>query len=368
MDAATLSSLRGQGLETPPKLGKKGFMKLRKIVPAWSRILRGYRPFLSLEITRECPLRCPGCYAYESNHLGASGPLRQLADFKGEALIAGVLSLVRRLRPLHISIVGGEPLVRYRELGILLPKLARLGVEVQLVTSAVRLIPREWSTLPNLHLVVSVDGLAPEHDKRRSPATYERILQNIAGQQIIVHCTITRQLLCRPNYLKDFASFWSDRQEVRKIWFSLFTPQEGDDGAERLRPGDRLAALEELAQLRHIFPKIYLPNVVLNGYYHPPSSPQECIFAQTTHCISADLTTRISPCQFGGQPVCSECGCVASAGLASIGRYKLGGLVPVSRIFFASKSAGERFSRHPAPEAATSAPPIEEQTSHVQDK
>jgi len=318
-------------------------MRLIDIVPAWSRILRGYRPFLSLEITRECPLRCPGCYAYEPNHLGAGGPLRQLVDLHGDALIAGVLGLIRRLRPLHVSIVGGEPLVRYRELGILLPQLAEMGIEVQLVTSAVRSIPAEWGTLPNLHLVVSVDGLAAEHDRRRSPATYSRILQNIAGQQIIVHCTITRQLLCRPDYLRDFARFWSRRSEVRKIWFSLFTPQEEDHGAERLRPEDRTAALWELSLLRHSFPKVDLPNAVLDGFYHPPSSPQECIFAQTTNCISADLVTPISPCQFGGQPACSECGCMASAGLASIGRYKLGGLIAVSKILSASKRVGERF-------------------------
>jgi MoaA/NifB/PqqE/SkfB family radical SAM enzyme len=318
-------------------------MKLRDIVPAWLGILRGRRPFLSLEITRECPLRCPGCYAYEPNHLETGTPLRQLADLKGEALIAGVLDLVRRLRPVHLSIVGGEPLVRYRELGILIPALSRLGIEVQLVTSAVRQIPAEWSTLPNLHLVVSVDGLAPEHDKRRAPATYSRILQHIAGQQIIVHCTITRALLCRRDYLRDFASFWSERGEVRKIWFSLYTPQEGDQSAERLSHQDRLATLEELAKLRHIFPKVYLPNAVLNGYYSPPSSPEECIFAQTTNCVSADLTTRIRPCQFGGQPVCSECGCMASAGLASIGRYQLAGLIPVSKIFTVSKSVGEGF-------------------------
>lgn len=40
-------------------------------------------------------------------------------DFKGEALVAEILALVRRFRPLHLSIVGGEPLVRYRELYIL---------------------------------------------------------------------------------------------------------------------------------------------------------------------------------------------------------------------------------------------------------
>ena len=158
-------------------------MKLTDIGPARGKILRGHKPLLSLEITRECPLRCPGCYAYEPSHLGPSGPLRQLNDYRGEALVSGVLSLVRRFKPIHLSIVGGEPLVRHHELGILLPKLAGMGIEVQIVTSAVRRIPAQWQTIRNLHLVVSVDGLPAEHDKRRSPATYERILQHIVGHR-----------------------------------------------------------------------------------------------------------------------------------------------------------------------------------------
>ncbi len=319
-------------------------MKLTDIIPAWGGILRGRRPFLSLEITRECPLRCPGCYAYEPGHLGPAGALRQLADLKGEALISGVLGLVRRFRPLHLSIVGGEPLVRYRELNILLPKLDDMGVEVQLVTSAVRPIPLAWKDLPNLHLVVSVDGLPAEHDRRRSPATYARILEHIAGHQIIVHCTITRQIAGRAGYLSEFATFWSQREEVRKIWFSLFTPQQGEQTEERLRPEDRLAVVSELARLRASFAKVHMPDGVLEGYLHPPTSPQECIFAQTTTCISADLATRIVPCQFGGQPVCAECGCMASAGLVSVGKYKLAGLIQVSQIFSFSRKIGERFN------------------------
>lgn len=319
-------------------------MKLRDIGPAWGRILRGQKPLLSLEITRECPLRCPGCYAYEPGHLGSSGPLRELGDYKGEALVAGVLALVRRFKPIHLSIVGGEPLVRYQELGILLPKLSRMDIEVQLVTSAVRPIPATWHGIQGLHLVVSVDGLQPEHDKRRSPATYERILKHIEGHQITVHCTITRPQLRRPGYFFDFANFWSRRGEVRSIWFSLFTPQEGEQSEERLEAHDRKIAVAEIAQLREKFPKVNMPSAVLDGYRHPPGSPQECIFAQTTNCISADLTTRISPCQFGGQPVCSECGCMASAGLASIGNHKLAGLIRVSSIFNASKTLGEQFA------------------------
>src|SRR6185436_8773275 len=149
-------------------------MRKLDVVRAWGRILSGQRPSLSIEITRECPLRCPGCYAYEEDHLGEAGPLRSLADYKGEALVEGVLSLVRQHRPLHLSIVGGEPLVRFRELNVLLPRLSELGINVQLVTSAVRAIPTEWAQLKNLSLAVSIDGLQADHDLRRKPATYER--------------------------------------------------------------------------------------------------------------------------------------------------------------------------------------------------
>jgi len=320
-------------------------MKLRDIGLAWGKILRGQKPLLSLEITRECPLRCPGCYAYEPSHLQSIGSLRELGDYKGDDLIAGVLALVRRLRPIHLSIVGGEPLVRYRELGVLLPKFADMNIEVQLVTSAVRLISLEWQNCRGLHLVVSVDGLQPEHDQRRSPATYERILKHIAGHRITVHCTITRPQLQRPDYLCDFAGFWSAREEVQNIWFSLFTPQDGEQSRERLGPEDRQFALARLTELRSRFPKVDLPDPVLRGYHRPPASPQECVFAQVTNCISSDLTTRITPCQFGGRPVCSECGCMASAGLTAIGRHKLGKLIPVSMIFDASRKLGEHYSR-----------------------
>src|SRR5512141_1298222 len=86
------------------------------IIPAWGRILRGYRPALSVEITRECPLRCPGCYAYGDEHLGGGITLREVSDFKGPELIRRFFELIDEHRPLHVSIVGGEPLVRFREL------------------------------------------------------------------------------------------------------------------------------------------------------------------------------------------------------------------------------------------------------------
>ncbi|HKE24042.1 MAG TPA: radical SAM protein [Bryobacteraceae bacterium] len=320
-------------------------MRQTDILRVWGHVLRGSRPFLSLEITKECPLRCPGCYAYSPDHLGIDTTLRQLADYRGADLVRAVVSLVRRLRPVHVSIVGGEPLVRYRELSEILPLLDRIGVEVQLVTSAVRPIPKKWNAIRSLHLVVSIDGLAPEHDRRRAPATYDRILKHIAGHSISVHCTVTKPMLARNGYLADFCSFWSGRPEIRKIWFSIYTPQEGDDSQERLLPQDREILLGQLAALSH-FPKVHLPRMVLEGYRHPPRSPNECTFARLTTCVSADLKTNVTPCQLGGRPVCEECGCMASAGMHGVARLKLAGLVPVSAILNASLRLGGAGANH----------------------
>ena len=202
-------------------------MKKSEVLRAWSRILGGRQPSLSIEITKECPLRCPGCYAFDAAHLGGSTELRQLSDFKGDQLVSRVLALLDEHKPLHVSLVGGDPLVRHRELELLLPEIEKRGIHTQIVTSAFRVIPGNWTAFKKLNVVVSIDGLQPEHDARRKPATYERILKNIQGARITVHCTITSQIAGRPGYLDQFLEFWSGRPEVVKVWFSLFTPQRG---------------------------------------------------------------------------------------------------------------------------------------------
>ena len=312
------------------------------IITAWGKILRGIRPSLSIEITRECPLRCPGCYAYGDDHLGGDVNLRQVSDFKGQELIDRVLAIVDRENPIHVSIVGGEPLVRYRELNELLPRLAERGIYSQVVTSAVRPIPAEWATLPRLQIVVSIDGLQPEHDKRRTPATYDRIHKHIAGHQITVHCTVTRQQVQRDGYLEEFATLWSANPNVSQLWFSLYTPQIGEVSEEILTRPDRERVVAQLMAMRTRFRKIAMPEGLVKQYATPPSGPEHCIFAQTTTCISADLERLITPCQFGGNPDCSQCGCIASAGLKAVGAHRImGGTVRVGAIFETSLKVGQ---------------------------
>lgn len=320
-------------------------MQTSEILKAWRKILTGERPSLSIEITRECPLRCPGCYAYEDAHLGGGVTLRELNDRKGMELVDGVIEVVDRLKPLHLSLVGGDPLVRYRELEMMVPLLLARGIHVQIVTSAFRVLPAAWADLSHMNIVVSIDGLQPEHDARRKPATYERILKNIAGQKITIHSTITGQIAKRPGYLREFLDFWTPRPEIHKIWFSLFTPQIGDDLPEMLTPAQRTQIIAELLDLRKDFPKLDMPEGLIRQMASPPHSPQECVFALTTQTISADLKTQITPCQFGGNPDCASCGCIASMGLAAVAAHKLGGVIPVGAIFKASIKLGQFRSR-----------------------
>ncbi len=315
---------------------------IHQIVQAWGKILKGEYPSLSIEITKECPLNCPGCYAYEDAHLGGGRTLRELNDRRGQALVDGVLEVVDRLKPLHLSIVGGDPLVRFRELEMMIPKLMERGVHVQVVTSAFRTMGPTWASLERLHVAVSIDGLQPEHDARRAPATYERILKNLVGQRVTVHCTITAQMMKRPGYLEEFLKFWTPRPEIKKVWFSLFTPQVGEQLPEILSAEERSRAIAAMLDLRKRYAKLDMPEAVIRQFATPPHSPEDCVFALTTQTLSADLETKITPCQFGGTPDCGSCGCVASMGLAAVAAHRLGGVVPVGSIFRASIKIGKK--------------------------
>jgi sulfatase maturation enzyme AslB (radical SAM superfamily) len=226
---------------------------------------------------------------------------------------------------------------------------------VQIVTSAFRAMGPTWAGLPHLHVVVSIDGLQPEHDVRRAPATYDRILKNIQGQRVTIHCTVTGQMMKRPGYLAEFLEFWTPRPEIKKVWFSLFTPQVGDRMPEILSSEERTRAITDMSRLRKQYPKLDMPEAVIRQFASPPQRPQDCVFALTTQTLSADLETKITPCQFGGNPDCASCGCIASMGLASIASHKLVGILSVGTIFKTSIKIGQNRAKfrgkHQAPKA-----------------
>ena len=244
-------------------------------------------------------------------------------------------------------IVGGEPLVRFRELNEILPKVCEQTLETHIVTSAVRPIPLEWAKLENLKIDVSVDGLQPEHDERRKPATYERILKHIVGHSISIHCTVTSQMMQRDDYLEEFMTFWSTRPEVESIQVSFYTPQIGETSPEILTPEMRQRAVSELERLHERIPMIRVNPAILKAFLSPPSSPKECVFARITKTVSADLKTVVEPCQLGGNPDCSQCGCLGSMGMHAVADYELPLGLKLRPIFNASDAIGTAVRRLP---------------------
>jgi len=306
--------------------------------------LSGSVPLLSIEITRECPLSCPGCYAYGESHLGSGITLRQLRDFRGDALVEGVLGLVRLHRPMHVSLVGGEPMVRHRELDRILPALSEMGVFAMVVTSGVIPIPTKWSKILRMRVVVSVDGLPEHHDIRRNPATYERILENIEGRKINVHWVITRPMLARVGYLQEYVAFWSARPEVDHIWVSLYSPQMGEESPERLTPEDRERVANQLPRLQKAYPKLLIPDGMAHAFVNPPPNPQSCLFSKMSVNYSADLQSRVEPCVFGGTPDCNQCGCSISSALHWIQNERIVGPLRVGHLVKTSLAVGTAVS------------------------
>jgi MoaA/NifB/PqqE/SkfB family radical SAM enzyme len=300
---------------------------------------------LSIEITRECPLHCPGCYAYGASHLGGEVTLRELNDKRGDELVDGVLGLVDRHKPLQVTLVGGEPMVRHRELSRILPELAKRNIFTMVVTSGIVPIPLEWMSLPRLTIAISIDGLPEHHNVRRAPATYERILGSLTGRLVNVHWTITAQMLVRGGYLEEYVRFWSARNEVRQIWVSLYSPQRGEKSAERLSPAQRAEVAQELARLRSDYRKLLTPRGYTQALLRPPASPRECTFSRLSKNYSADLRTRVEPCVFGGDPDCSQCGCSASAAAHWVAGLRLAGPLKAKHLLHGSMRIGSAVAR-----------------------
>src|SRR5437763_11018668 len=107
-------------------------------------------------------------------------------------------------------------------------------------------------------------------------------MKNIVGNNVTVHCTITGQMMKRPGYLQEFLDFWTPRHEIRKVWFSLFTPQIGDQLEEMLTADERARAITEMLDLRRKYEKLDMAEGLIKQFSAPPPKPADGVFALTT--------------------------------------------------------------------------------------
>jgi hypothetical protein len=77
---------------------------------------------LSIEFTRDCPLRWSGCYAFEAVDFGGT-KLRQPYDLQGDRPVSNVLAVIDENKPFHVALVEEYPPVLFSELELLLPQV-----------------------------------------------------------------------------------------------------------------------------------------------------------------------------------------------------------------------------------------------------
>jgi hypothetical protein len=147
-------------------------------------------------------------------------------------------------------------------------------------------------------------------------------------------------MMKRSGYLEEYVAFWNARPEVNRIWISLYSPQVGEQAPEILTPEERLHVAQVLPGLRQNYPKLLMSPAIAGAILEPPKNPQECLFSKLSTNYSADLTSRVEPCIFGGTPDCSQCGCVISSGLHSLQKLRIVGPLRIGHLVRGSMAMG----------------------------
>ena len=108
---------------------------------------------------------------------------------------------------------------------------------------------------------------------------------------------------------------------------------------------ERQQVARELPGLRETYPKLLMSPGIAQALLEPPKNPGECLFSKMSTNFSADLTTRVEPCIFGGTPDCSQCGCVVSSGLHHVQQRNILGPLKIGHLVRGSTAIGSLMNR-----------------------
>ncbi len=184
------------------KIARLGFVRGDTVTDAGSRLVEVW-----LHVTDRCNLTCRTCY-FQSDK--ARGPDRSLSTDGFNR----VIDVIAASRPHHVTVSGGEPLMR-RDLFDLLQHLRDRGQAICVLTNGTLLTPASCTRLRGLvdRVVISLDGVRAEtHERVRGKGTFAAVLRAIgwlhdAGiTDVGIVPTVRRDNLGEMFALEDFAA------------------------------------------------------------------------------------------------------------------------------------------------------------------
>ncbi len=130
-----------------------------------------------------CNLRCG--YCDEPAALAQAGA----AELEVPAAAAAVIKLARREKAKDVSLTGGEPLLRWRFIKALAPKLKKAGLRVHLETNGT--LPAELAKVAGLADVIAMDLKLPSSTGQKGRWTEHRKFLAVAPGKTFIKAVIT---------------------------------------------------------------------------------------------------------------------------------------------------------------------------------
>jgi hypothetical protein len=275
--------------------------------------------FGSIDVSKECNLRCSHCYFFEGGD-GAAPAYGNRPELSIDEWIAKLEHLKRSTSRLEFPFfqctwVGGEPLIR-KDLIDRGRKYFRFNT---VVTNGTIPLP-DW---PDVSWYISIDGDEETHERiRRRKGIYRRALQHVAERPnlsvTIAYCITRANVGCLEQAVID----WS-RAGARDMTFDFYTPIGGmcdtDDGLF-LPLSERDVVLDRLLALKAIYGDFFvLPERAFRLMKSDVCRKvtDSCLFAKKGFALGPDGVQK-EKCMMGPKADCDRCGCVVPFYLASL--------------------------------------------------
>ncbi|MBK7859845.1 MAG: radical SAM protein [Archangiaceae bacterium] len=244
----------------------------------------------TFDLSEACPLRCAHCYFFA--HPPEPGALAL------ETYLARLVRLRDAYRLTTALWLGGEPLLKPE----LLVRAAGLFSRNAVVTSGLLPVPDDLDA----SLLVSIEGLEPEHDRLRGRGTYRRVLRRLPQLRergFAVQLTLTALTLAAIDGLPQLVA----ETGATGVLVGFFTG--GEPSPFAVSGPSRSRAVDRLLELKRTEPGLVLnPTASLELLRRRGSLAAQCPYRSRDLAFDVRLH-RKAPCTYGAAADCATCGC-----------------------------------------------------------
>ena len=346
-------------------------MKKSEVLQAWATILSGRAPSLSIEITKECPLRCPGCYAFDAAHLGSDTLAPPALRLQGTTSSSPASSpFVDERKPLHVSLVGGDPL----------RPLSRARAAAFPRSKPAASTPRS-SPAPSASCPPSGARLQKTKRRRlhrRPPARARRAPQachlrahpqeHPRAPSVTIHSTITSQIASNaPAISKSSSPSGAANPAIAQRSGSASSlPSAG--ATDPRDPHPRATRSSSLNELRRLLPPLYPCSTCRTSSSTKlplrPKAPKSVSLLEPPKPSPPISKRRSRPASSVATRTVRNAADIASMGLAAVGHFRVAGPLTAGNIFLASERFGKLWKR--LKDATAPPPKLDQGLSHFQ--